>query len=51
VLADNPSRRFYEELGGEHVQTRDIIVGGQPFKEFGYGWKNLDSILAMLSSP
>ena len=46
VLADNPSKRFYEQLGGEHVQTRDIILGGKPFKEFGYGWENLDSILA-----
>ncbi|MGP8071363.1 MAG: N-acetyltransferase family protein [Candidatus Bathyarchaeia archaeon] len=44
VLADNPSRRFYEKLGGEHVQTRDIIVGGKSFKEFGYGWKSLDLI-------
>jgi ribosomal protein S18 acetylase RimI-like enzyme len=46
VLADNPSRRFYELLGGEHVQTRDITMGGKPLKEFGYGWKNSDSILA-----
>jgi ribosomal protein S18 acetylase RimI-like enzyme len=46
VLADNPSRRFYEELGGEHVQTRDITTGGKPFKELGYGWNDLDSIPA-----
>jgi ribosomal protein S18 acetylase RimI-like enzyme len=46
VLADNPSRRFYELLGGEHVQTRDISRGGRPLKEVGYGWKNLDSIPA-----
>jgi len=46
VLVDNPSRRFYESLGGEHVQTRDITMGGKPLKEFGYGWENLDSILA-----
>ena len=45
VLADNPSKRFYELLGGEHVQTRDIIMGGRPLKEFGYGWENSDSIL------
>jgi ribosomal protein S18 acetylase RimI-like enzyme len=44
VLADNPSRHFYEKLGGEHVQTRDTIVGGKSFKELGYGWKSLDSI-------
>ena len=48
VLADNPSKRFYEGRGGEHVQTRDIVMGGKPFKEFGYGWKNLNSIIARL---
>lgn len=46
VLADNPSRRFYEKLGGERVRTRDITRSGRQLKEFGYGWKNLDSILA-----
>jgi len=45
VLADNPSRPFYESLGGEHVQTRDTTMGGKPLKEFGYGWRDLDSIL------
>jgi GNAT superfamily N-acetyltransferase len=44
VLADNPSRYFYEKLGGEHVQTRDVTIGGKVLKEFGYGWKNLDSV-------
>lgn len=46
VLADNPSKRFYELLGGEHVQTRDITMDGKPLKELGYGWENSDSILA-----
>jgi ribosomal protein S18 acetylase RimI-like enzyme len=46
VLANNPSKHFYEKLGGEHVQTRTISVGGKEFQEHGYGWKNLDSILA-----
>jgi len=45
VLADNPSRRFYEKLGGEHIQTRAITVGGEQFKECGYGWKNFDSLI------
>ena len=44
VLAENPSRGFYERLGGEHVQTRDITVGGEHFREYGYGWKNLDTL-------
>ncbi len=50
VLADNPSRRFYEKLGGDRVQTRDIIVGGKQFKEYGYGWKNLDSLVSATKS-
>ena len=45
VLANNPSRGFYERLGGEHVQTRSITVGGKQFQEYGYGWKHFDSIL------
>jgi ribosomal protein S18 acetylase RimI-like enzyme len=45
VLVDNPSKRFYELLGGEHVQTRNITMGGKLLKEFGHGWENLDSIL------
>jgi hypothetical protein len=40
-------RGFYERLGGEHVQTRDITVGGKQFQEFGYGWKNLDALAKM----
>ncbi|MGD0804558.1 MAG: GNAT family N-acetyltransferase [Candidatus Bathyarchaeia archaeon] len=44
VLAVNPSRHFYEKLGGEHVQTRDITTGGRNFKEWGYGWKSLGSL-------
>ena len=44
VLADNSSRHFYEKLRGEHAQTRDITIGGMKLKEYGYGWKNLDSI-------
>jgi len=49
VLAANPSRRFYERLGGDHIQTRNITIGGKQLEEYGYGWKNLDS-LAHLSS-
>ena len=45
VLANNPSRGFYEKLGGEHVQTRSITVGGKHFQEYGYGWKHFEAIL------
>jgi ribosomal protein S18 acetylase RimI-like enzyme len=45
VLANNPAKQFYEKLGGRHIQTRTITVGGKRFTECGYGWKTLDSIL------
>jgi ribosomal protein S18 acetylase RimI-like enzyme len=43
VLADNPSRHFYEKLGGIRVQTRSITVG-KLLEEYGYGWKDLRSL-------
>jgi len=49
VLADNPSKRFYEQLGGEHVQTRYTTIGGKQFREYGYGWKDLDSFTGIMS--
>jgi GNAT superfamily N-acetyltransferase len=44
VLAANPSRRFYEKLGGDHTQTRNITIEGKQLEEYGYGWKNPDSL-------
>ena len=41
VLADNPSCRFYESLGGKVVRERTISIGGQELAELGYGWRNL----------
>jgi GNAT superfamily N-acetyltransferase len=41
VLAANPSKRFYEILGGEPVSERKIDRGGQSFLEVAYGWKDL----------
>lgn len=40
VLADNPTRFFYESLGGKAVFTRDGRVGGKVIHEIGYGWLN-----------
>lgn len=38
VLADNPSRRFYEALGGRFVREHLITIGGQELVEVAYGW-------------
>jgi GNAT superfamily N-acetyltransferase len=48
VLAQNPFRRFYESLGAEQVSAKDIVIGGKTLKELGYGWKNLDLLIARL---
>lgn len=37
-LSANPSRFFYEHLGGELVARRNSRVGASPVEEFGYAW-------------
>jgi ribosomal protein S18 acetylase RimI-like enzyme len=48
VLTENPSRRFYEGLGGEALLSRNIAIGGKTLKETGYGWKDLSSLITRL---
>ena len=48
VLADNPSKAFYEAIGGKHVRTREIMIGGKKLTEFGYGWTDLASLRAAI---
>ena len=38
VLAENPSCRFYEVLGGQYVSTKHIEIGGIMLDEVSYGW-------------
>ncbi|KYD15044.1 hypothetical protein [Parageobacillus thermoglucosidasius] len=42
MLADNPSRRFYERLGGMNAE-RVADIGGKKLPEWRYGWKNVAS--------
>jgi GNAT superfamily N-acetyltransferase len=42
VLALNPSRRFYECLGGKVIGEQKIERGGQTFIEVAYGWQSLN---------
>ena len=37
VLADNPSRGFYEALGGAEVRLETIAIGGTELVEIAYG--------------
>jgi GNAT superfamily N-acetyltransferase len=41
VLADNPSRKFYEALGGSYVREKDVEIGTQVLREVAYGWLDL----------
>lgn len=38
VLKDNPSRYFYERMGGREVEEKPIRIGGQDLMEIAYGW-------------
>lgn len=38
VLVGNPATGFYEQQGGLTIAERDSMVGGEKFRERGYGW-------------
>lgn len=44
ALADNPSRFFYEALGGRIVAERDHLLWGKKLREVGYGWASLEGL-------
>ena len=45
VLRDNPSRFFYERLGGKPASTRTMRLGGAEIPAAGYGWPDLAAVL------
>jgi L-amino acid N-acyltransferase YncA len=49
VLSDNPSRFFYERLGGRRVSGKALSVGGGTVAATAYGWPDLPGYLAELS--
>jgi GNAT superfamily N-acetyltransferase len=42
ALGENPSRFFYEAMGGHLVAERDHAVWGKTMREIAYGWRSLD---------
>jgi L-amino acid N-acyltransferase YncA len=48
VLEKNPSKGFYGRLGGEPTAAKDAVVGGKALRELGFGWRNLDLLIADL---
>jgi ribosomal protein S18 acetylase RimI-like enzyme len=49
VMADNPSRRFYEALGGQPVRDRRQMTGGVEVTDVAYGW--LDARVLIDAQP
>lgn len=45
VVRQNPSRFFYERLGGKLVLQRRLPVGGAPVEAVGFGWPDLRALL------
>jgi GNAT superfamily N-acetyltransferase len=41
VLGDNPSRRFYEALGGVRIKQATVAIGGTELVEIAYGWSDI----------
>jgi ribosomal protein S18 acetylase RimI-like enzyme len=46
VLRDNPSRWFYQHLGGRIVEEQAIRVGGQPTMQQALRWEPISLLLA-----
>jgi GNAT superfamily N-acetyltransferase len=41
ALSANPARSFYEKLGGELVDQKEIEIGGAYYTEVAYGWRDI----------
>ena len=41
VLTENPSRAFYERMGGRFVREAPVTICGAPLVEVAYGWDDL----------
>ena len=51
VLSDNRlARNFYEELNGEFVLEQEFSWDDMDLKEVGYGWKDLNVLLASVNA-
>lgn len=44
VLANNPSRIFYERLGGKYIKTQQLRIDGKRLDEVAYGWTDLHAL-------
>lgn len=44
VLEDNPSRGFYEKMGGKEVDRKTLSISGKKLTEIAYGWEDIDQL-------
>jgi len=51
VLKDNPSRGFYEHLGGRVFREQSLEIGSNQYLEVAYGWPDLATLLLLPSAP
>ena len=45
VLRENPSRYFYQRLGGKCIAEGTTIVGGETFAQSAYAWDPIETLL------
>jgi len=45
VLAENPSRFFYEAMGGHRIAERDTMMWGATVRELAYGWADIRAVI------
>lgn len=45
VFAQNPSRRFYESLGGRYIKSAQFEIGGATLEEVAYGWEDVSVLV------
>jgi GNAT superfamily N-acetyltransferase len=50
VLAGNPTRFFYEHMGGLRIAEREEALGGTAVPAVAYGWTDLDSWLRQVGA-
>lgn len=51
VLRDNPSRYFYERLGGDLLAEQPISFAGARLTEVAYGWTDLVPLARLAADP
>ena len=51
ISGNKAARAFYEELGAEFLIEQPFTWDGMDLIEAGYGWRNLDSLIAAVDLP